>query len=873
MHANVTSIRSQLTLQSYSLSFCRRRSDISSHTSKSNPVECYKFYAEPPITYFDFALDGQLFASASEDGQTTVYLSNNLQYGEMDRLASIAKESWGFREAIRGLAWISRNRLIAFSEDGRLSACQMNMVKEGIDAKEMAADDATESNVLPSQALFVSDQKQQRSELQNACHDICDVHTDEEHNSKHEEADRKEVRQDTIAVSVSSSKTAHDERSERSSSVDISHSLSTPLQAHPSQGGTSAVIMPRGRTNEPQRSRPLRTQVSGGRKASMNPAKGGGPSRGVSQTLLQHLQNMRESPAGPEHAAALEAQENLTGWGLGYPGGASIPWMSGFSPQAGVLTGQDLATANLPQNYVSPAHVQYIYTPYGGMSMVPSPGSSPTGFAPVPPVGGPSHSPIASPQAMSQYAQNPFYYQHLYRQAYQQQIPHSPRTPPSAVTGGTTLVQAPQHPMASSSAGATSYAMPYSQMHQWAGTAPGYMAYQHSIRPSGSQRSTGSSQGIATPHHQHHASESLLKSGGPEKIRGIRGHEANAWSDSSQYQASSYSPSHASISPAYGDMHSGRKPPFRFEGMRKHLQSEHAVVEPPPGLGLLPKNIPQTGPASLSRKGIQRHACREAQTKNTESGVGGPTDDTKEQGGPVEEEKTQLRRDPPEEAASKHSPRSVSVHEVMKQERMAFSEFSMTPEPPTPPSLSKANNKVSSPAEDAAAAPEDETTPKTKAVQRKGSGSMSSVCRTGNHVAYSQKTTRFPKSRESGPPDVVHVAQTHLDSGTKSGDGADDDLEEEGHMMTGEAASTVYIGNLTPAVDEYALAWLSGHFGPVKHVQIIRDKTTHVSRGFGFVTFQHPAYATLAMQQLNGQVMHGPFGGQRLKAAPTNKRD
>ena len=87
-----------------------------------------------------------------------------------------------------------------------------------------------------------------------------------------------------------------------------------------------------------------------------------------------------------------------------------------------------------------------------------------------------------------------------------------------------------------------------------------------------------------------------------------------------------------------------------------------------------------------------------------------------------------------------------------------------------------------------------------------------------------------------------------------------------------DPSSTIYVGNLQPTVDEYALFWAASHFGPVAHVQIIRDKPSQASRGYGFVTFAHPAYATVAMQQLNGQVMYGPFGGHRIKAAPTNKR-
>ena len=36
-------------------------------------------------------------------------------------------------------------------------------------------------------------------------------------------------------------------------------------------------------------------------------------------------------------------------------------------------------------------------------------------------------------------------------------------------------------------------------------------------------------------------------------------------------------------------------------------------------------------------------------------------------------------------------------------------------------------------------------------------------------------------------------------------------------------------------------------------LQVIREKGTHVSKGYGFVTFAHPVYATLAMQNMNHQ--------------------
>lgn len=88
----------------------------------------------------------------------------------------------------------------------------------------------------------------------------------------------------------------------------------------------------------------------------------------------------------------------------------------------------------------------------------------------------------------------------------------------------------------------------------------------------------------------------------------------------------------------------------------------------------------------------------------------------------------------------------------------------------------------------------------------------------------------------------------------------------------GEAAvSTIYVGNLAGSVDEYLLMCAFAPFGPITHVQVIKEKGSTLSRGYGFVSYAHPVYATVAMQHMNQQVLFGPFAGQRIKVAPSKR--
>lgn len=67
----------------------------------------------------------------------------------------------------------------------------------------------------------------------------------------------------------------------------------------------------------------------------------------------------------------------------------------------------------------------------------------------------------------------------------------------------------------------------------------------------------------------------------------------------------------------------------------------------------------------------------------------------------------------------------------------------------------------------------------------------------------------------------------------------------------------LYVGGLSPMVNEAALAEIFRQVGQLSEVKIIKDKTTHANAGYGFVKFVNPDHAAEAIQNLSGRVMYG----------------
>lgn len=67
----------------------------------------------------------------------------------------------------------------------------------------------------------------------------------------------------------------------------------------------------------------------------------------------------------------------------------------------------------------------------------------------------------------------------------------------------------------------------------------------------------------------------------------------------------------------------------------------------------------------------------------------------------------------------------------------------------------------------------------------------------------------------------------------------------------------LYVGNLSQQVSDEDLREAFGAFGRVTSANIIKDKFSGVSKGFGFVEMEAKTEAQAAMQELNGSELKG----------------
>jgi len=76
---------------------------------------------------------------------------------------------------------------------------------------------------------------------------------------------------------------------------------------------------------------------------------------------------------------------------------------------------------------------------------------------------------------------------------------------------------------------------------------------------------------------------------------------------------------------------------------------------------------------------------------------------------------------------------------------------------------------------------------------------------------------------------------------------------KEFETITGGSLNiNLFVKNLDPSVDDEALRELFAGFGEIKSHKVMKHRSTHESRGFGFVCFENEADASKAMAEMNG---------------------
>ena len=74
-------------------------------------------------------------------------------------------------------------------------------------------------------------------------------------------------------------------------------------------------------------------------------------------------------------------------------------------------------------------------------------------------------------------------------------------------------------------------------------------------------------------------------------------------------------------------------------------------------------------------------------------------------------------------------------------------------------------------------------------------------------------------------------------------------------------ATNIYVGNLPFSTGSNELEELFAEYGSVERAQVISDRETGRSRGFGFVEMADESEAQSAIEGLNGK----DFGGRQLR--------
>ena len=84
-----------------------------------------------------------------------------------------------------------------------------------------------------------------------------------------------------------------------------------------------------------------------------------------------------------------------------------------------------------------------------------------------------------------------------------------------------------------------------------------------------------------------------------------------------------------------------------------------------------------------------------------------------------------------------------------------------------------------------------------------------------------------------------------------------------------DVGANVFVGGLAPEIDEAYLQDTFSAFGRVLYTKVMRDPDTHVSKGFGFVSFDAFTAADAAIKSMHGQYL----GNKPISVSYAQKKD
>uniref|UniRef100_J3LP70 RRM domain-containing protein n=1 Tax=Oryza brachyantha TaxID=4533 RepID=J3LP70_ORYBR len=132
----------------------------------------------------------------------------------------------------------------------------------------------------------------------------------------------------------------------------------------------------------------------------------------------------------------------------------------------------------------------------------------------------------------------------------------------------------------------------------------------------------------------------------------------------------------------------------------------------------------------------------------------------------------------------------------------------------------------------------------------------------------------FPSSnRTRPPPPLADAGFPFLPLAVAVSEDVETEQEEEGSEAEEEFSEDlrVFVGNLPFSVDSAQLAGLFEQAGSVEMVEVIYDKLTGRSRGFGFVTMSTVEEVEAAVEQFNGHILDGR--SLRVNSGPPPPRE